>query len=148
MFCRYRIMLAADHLRVCDTIGFDISYAKGEVYDSSEHCVEGLSDELPYRLGSHIKRARYRKRISTVQAAKYFNLRHKNYLNWEQNMVSPKPGYFPEIINFIGYCPTSEHQSVGKRHLLERVYLNGFSQHQQAQHEGISERTVGHRERN
>ena len=127
--------------------GIDIAYKPKEIYNPYERKSGFLPDEPPYRIGSHIHAARERKKLSSRQAAIHFGIGQSNFIAWEKNTVIPTARYFPEIINFIGYCPIP-HLSERVQYYLGRVYLNGKSMAQQAQLEGVCERTVSKRELN
>ena len=68
-------------------------------------------------------------------------------LNWDKGNPEPHIRTYPNIMNFLGYCPIQYPQSIGERIRLHRIH-RGLSIVELAHILGVDESTVGNWERN
>ena len=101
--------------------------------------------ENPQTLGEHLKRARQIKGIRQKDAAVILGIGHFTYVTWEKDQKSPRPCYYPKIIEWLGYNPLAEPQTDGAWLRHDRLIL-GLTSSQMAERMGIDQGTLLKRE--
>lgn len=77
-------------------------------------------DFEPRTLGEHLKRCRIQRRLNQVEAARILKVNPSTILNWEKGHTEPPVEAMPALVQFLGYDPSPEPQSLPERLLAKR----------------------------
>ncbi len=64
-------------------------------------------------IGDHIKKVRLDRRLTKSQVAEFFGVSYHAVSDWETNTVSPTTRLMPKVIEFLGYAPYNNLESLG-----------------------------------
>lgn len=92
-------------------------------------------------LGDHLKKRRLELNLHQKQVAKRLNVNPWTLGNWEKNRRTPEVRFIPRIIEFLGYYPFPEPETLAEKMIYERRML-GLSQKQLAKKLSVDEATV------
>ena len=92
-------------------------------------------------LGDHLKKMRLSLRQFQKGVSLRLGVNEWTYHNWETNKVEPMTSMYPRIIDFLGYYPFPEPQTLGERILSYRRY-SGHSLKRLAVMLGVDAATV------
>lgn len=92
-------------------------------------------------LSENLRARRLALGITQKAAAQEMGVKPGTYANWEQGRDEPRVSSFPAIINFLGYDPSPEAQTLSVR-IREARQREGISQRELAERLGIAPSTV------
>jgi len=92
-------------------------------------------------LGDHIKAKRLDLNLLQKDVAEYLHTDIRTIHNWETGKSVPLTRYYPDIMDFLGYCPYKSVQTHPQRLKAFRLYTFGFSQSQMAEKLGVDTST-------
>ncbi|MCL5104880.1 MAG: transcriptional regulator [Armatimonadetes bacterium] len=94
-------------------------------------------------IGDHIKKARLERRLPRAGAAKVLGVSMDSIKNWEANITLPSVKLMPKVIEFLGYVPCCNIDSLseGDRIRTCRKIL-GLRIREAAEHLGVSMSTL------
>lgn len=98
------------------------------------------SDFDPQTLGEHIRKKRLELGLSQRQAANRLGINNWTILNWEKDHTKPPIESMPGILQFLGYDPFPEPQSLPERLLRKRRQM-GWSIREAALRLGVDPST-------
>lgn len=78
---------------------------------------------LPKTIGEHIKKRRLELHLLQTDVARQLGVHVETYKNWERGVDAPMIRYHPKIIEFLGYDPVPEPESVADRVIMARRQL-------------------------
>jgi transcriptional regulator with XRE-family HTH domain len=100
----------------------------------------------PRTVGDHIRRRRLESKMFQKSVAEQFGVTASSIVSWEANLVEPKIRYMPAIIDFLGYDPLPEANSLGEQLARHRT-VRGLSQKEAASELGVDPGTLARWER-
>ena len=100
------------------------------------------TDFEPKTLGEHVRRRRLELGLNQNQTAFQLGTKPWTVLNWEKGHTEPPIGSMPAILQFLGYAPFPEPQSLPERLFAKRRTM-GWSIGEAARHLGVDEGTWG-----
>lgn len=95
----------------------------------------------PRTLGDHLKKRRTDLGLTQKEVARELGANHRSYENWETGKHEPEFRYWPGIIRFLGYDPSTEPTTFGEQIRAARR-RDGFSQRELARRLGVDFTTV------
>lgn len=95
----------------------------------------------PQTLGEHIRRVKMDRNLLQRDVARSIGANEWTIHNWETNANKPEIRFYPEIMNWLGYCPVVYVHPLGDRLRLNRHY-RGVSATNLAQQVGIDPSTL------
>lgn len=104
------------------------------------------SDFEPKTVGEHLRKKRLELGLSQHQAADRLSVNAWTVLNWEKNHTRPPIESMPGILQFLGYDPFPEPQSIPEQLLAKRRQM-GWSVREAARLLGVDPGTWGDWER-
>ena len=104
------------------------------------------TDFEPRTIGEHIKRCRLRRKITQGELARLLEARPDTVLNWEKGHTEPPIELMPAILQFLGYDPFPEPNTLPERMLAKRRAM-GWSIKEAARQLRVDEGTWGAWER-
>ena len=102
--------------------------------------------EASETLGEHLQKRRIELALLQKDVASRLQVNAWTYLGWEHDRKRPPIRFWPRIIEFLGYDPSPEPQTVGERIWAKRRKL-GLSQADAARLIGVDEGTLRRYER-
>jgi transcriptional regulator with XRE-family HTH domain len=101
----------------------------------------GLIQKPPETLGEHILARRRSLKLKQRELAKQLKVREETIINWEKGRTTELPyKLWPSILEFLGYNPLPEPQSVPEK--LQKLRRKmGWTIKQAATHSGMDEGT-------
>ena len=100
----------------------------------------------PRSVGDHLKKRRYELGLFQKDVALALEVNDWTICNWENNKTTPAVRYLPRIIEFLGYYPYPDPETLGERLLACRRHL-GLSCKRMAQRLCVDEGTLAKWER-
>jgi transcriptional regulator with XRE-family HTH domain len=92
-----------------------------------------------------LKQHRDKQKLRQKDVAAILGVGQFTYMNWEKDQSTPRPCYYPAIIDWLGYNPLPEPQTEGVQLRHERLIL-GLTSSQIADRLGIDQGTLLARE--
>ncbi len=74
-------------------------------------------------LGDHLRKKRLDLSLEQKEVAQTLKVTTSTVLNWEKNRDQPRTKYYPQIMDFLGYCPYEKPKSWGEKLKTHRVHL-------------------------
>jgi len=97
-------------------------------------------------LGDHLRRRRRMLGLWQKEVGQILGVSKENVFNWETNHTKPMVHAYPDIMDFLGYCPVQYTKNLGDRIRLYRTH-QGYSILELANILGVDECTLGSWER-
>jgi transcriptional regulator with XRE-family HTH domain len=95
----------------------------------------------PHTIGDHIRRERLARRMFQREVAEEIGVDTTSIFNWEGNRSSPEVRYMPAIIDFLGYDPRPQANTLAEKLIRQRTSL-GLSQKEFAKCLGFDASTL------
>jgi transcriptional regulator with XRE-family HTH domain len=92
-------------------------------------------------LGDHIRARRLDLKLLQKQVADQIGVHEQTVTGWERNATSPEIHYIPAILNFLGYNPIPQAETLPDRLVSMRKTL-GLSQRKMAEKLGVDPATL------
>ena len=92
-------------------------------------------------LGDHLKKQRLTLALFQKDVALLLGVNEWTYHKWETNKTEPIISMYPKVIEFLGYDPFPEPQTVGERFYAYRR-RGGISVQRLAEKFGVNEKTL------
>ena len=92
-------------------------------------------------LGDHIRKRRLDLNLLQKQVADQIGVHEQTITGWERNATSPEIHFIPAILNFLGYNPIPQAQTLPDRLVSMRKML-GLSQRKMAEKLGVDPATL------
>jgi len=102
----------------------------------------------PVTLGEKLRNRRLEHHLLQKDIAERFGVTEATITNWELNRHEPQIGYYPKIIEFLGYFPFEIDTSTLGGKIKRYRYMKGVTQEELAKELGVNESTVFHYENN
>jgi len=100
---------------------------------------EGYPSEL-VTIGDHLLATRLERGMEQKEVAKLLGTCAQSLLKWEKNKSTTLPRFYPNIADFLGYCPIETISSFGEKLLVFRT-CKGLTQEEMAGKLGIDPST-------
>lgn len=92
-------------------------------------------------LGDQIRKVRMDRGLLQREVSEALGANEWTIHNWETNTHSPETRFYPAIMNWLGYCPIYEAESLGEKIRRHRIY-RGLSAVKLARMIGIDPTTL------
>jgi site-specific DNA recombinase len=100
----------------------------------------------PHSIGDHIRTRRLGLKMFQREVAEQLGVNKISVFNWETNTSTPEIRYMPAIIDFLGYDPLPQANTVAEQLVRQRTSL-GLSQKESAERLGVDPGTLAKWER-
>ena len=100
----------------------------------------------PHSIGDHIRTRRLGLKMFQREVAEQLGVNKISVFNWETNTSTPEIRYMPAIIDFLGYDPLPQANTVSEQLVRQRTSL-GLSQKESAERLGVDPSTLAKWER-
>ena len=95
----------------------------------------------PQTVGDHIRKRRLGLKMLQREVAEQLGVEKTSVFNWEANTSAPEVRFMPAIIDFLGYDPLPQANTLAEHLVRHRTSL-GLSQKQSAEHMGVDQGTL------
>jgi len=80
----------------------------------------------PVTIGEHIRKKRMDLKLLQSDVARIIKVSEDCITYWENNRSIPQINYYPQIIEFLGYCPFEIDETILSGRLKAYRWRNGF----------------------
>jgi len=98
-------------------------------------------------IGDHIRKKRLDLKLHQHEVAPLIGVNKTTIFNWERNYSSPELRHIPKAIEFLGYVPFKEPDTLGEKIVYYR-WLKGMTQKELARNIRVDPTTLASWERN
>ncbi len=74
------------------------------------------------RIGNHLRKKRLELKLTQDELAEILKVTSQTLRNWEKEDRNIAPKHYPNIMNFLGYCPWESFTTLGNKISLFRKY--------------------------
>jgi len=107
----------------------------------------GIQDPRELKtIGDHLRKKRLELKLLQKEVAQMLGVDEVTVYNWEKNRASPRLQHTPKVVEFLGYLPFEEPETLGERIVYYRR-LGGVTQKELAKKIGVDPATLARWER-